>query len=204
MFSPQPEAFIVITQQDLYWILSTIAQTLGAIVGIVGMVTVYQFQNIRNSNRDLIQNSFNNRIHVFGIDAIQQDAYRFLVEFQKKYPDIKKALEGRTPGSERHQLYGIYKDIKSHFHKLTIFRKVFLLFIVSHLLAIFFSILSIQLADELIKIPNFNFIFIFLSSAILVWLFFITFLMLTALLSEQRLPLDRLSSLVTMIWKKSV
>jgi len=31
---------------DLYWFFSTIAQTFGAIVGVVGMLTVFRFQLI--------------------------------------------------------------------------------------------------------------------------------------------------------------
>lgn len=40
------------TPVDLYWLFSTIPQTLGAIVGVVGMLTVFDLQNISNTIRD--------------------------------------------------------------------------------------------------------------------------------------------------------
>jgi len=43
------------TAETLYWLFSTVAQTYGAIVGIIGMLTVYKLQIIRNKKTEIIK-----------------------------------------------------------------------------------------------------------------------------------------------------
>ncbi|MBW1910484.1 MAG: hypothetical protein JRJ11_13250 [Deltaproteobacteria bacterium] len=40
------------TEDTLYWLFSTIAQTYGAIAGIIGMLTVYKLQQLSNAKKD--------------------------------------------------------------------------------------------------------------------------------------------------------
>jgi len=54
--------YIVVTPGGLFWLFSTIAQTLGAIVALVGMLAIFRLQvlhnrirGIMNSTRDLIK-----------------------------------------------------------------------------------------------------------------------------------------------------
>ncbi len=49
------------TDDALYWLFSTIAQTLGAIVGVIGMLTVYKLQLIANNIRQRMEGSVESR-----------------------------------------------------------------------------------------------------------------------------------------------
>ncbi len=64
--------------EDLRWFFSTIAQTLGAVVGLVGMVCVYRLQGIYSSKWDIMQGSDVSREESFGISAHGQSAVDFI------------------------------------------------------------------------------------------------------------------------------
>ena len=69
---------------DLYWLFSTIAQTLAAIVALVGMVCVYRFQGIHTSKWNILQNSMEVRWSYFTEDSYTQNAEKFLEALSKK------------------------------------------------------------------------------------------------------------------------
>ena len=72
------------TQETLYWLFSAIAQTLGAVVGIIGMLAIYKFQLISNHIRTLMENSAHLRGSFFGNKHVSQTAEQFVEEWSKK------------------------------------------------------------------------------------------------------------------------
>jgi hypothetical protein len=56
-------------EDTLYWVFSTIAQTYGAIVGIIGMLTIYRLQNLSNRIEDCRKRIEKNAFTTFGAEA---------------------------------------------------------------------------------------------------------------------------------------
>ena len=69
---------IVWNADMIYWLFSTIAQTIAAIIGLIGMVTVYKIQLIRNSSKEIMDWTLTLRKYVYGIDALRHTPHVFL------------------------------------------------------------------------------------------------------------------------------
>ena len=52
--------------ETLYWFFSTFAQTLGSLVGVVGMLTVFKLRNIYDSINSAMQGSLDLRRSHYG------------------------------------------------------------------------------------------------------------------------------------------
>jgi len=83
------EHTMLITGEALYWFFSTIAQTLGAIVGVVGMLTVFKLQNITTYTQQIVDRTFQQRNGVFpNGKAYTQTPKDIIIDFKEKYPDV--------------------------------------------------------------------------------------------------------------------
>jgi len=76
---------------QFYWLCSTIAQTIGALVGVVGMAIIYKYQTIGNLERFIMDESSRLRTKIFGVDrAYGQTASEFLKQLILKVDDSLK------------------------------------------------------------------------------------------------------------------
>ena len=75
--------------QDLQWLFSTIAQTLGAIVGIIGMLTVYKLQTIANYMKESMEETVQFRRDFFGMESYSQTPDQFV----ENWPQVKEGLD---------------------------------------------------------------------------------------------------------------
>jgi len=91
------------TEQTLYWLFSTVAQTLGAIVGIIGMLTVYRLQNIPNQKRQIMEDSSSYRQYFFGLAAKSQTPEKSAEDWPKK--KRPEEIDTKKRGSSLHSLH---------------------------------------------------------------------------------------------------
>ena len=141
---------MVLTSEALYWFFSTIAQTLGAIVGVVGMLTVFKLQNITASMQQLVDNTLNQRSAIFeGEKALNQTPKDVVTDFYEKWIKNDKIKEYEDNASVRviHFAYlriinsfDIYKKIRFRF---------FFTFLIPQLVVIFFSIESLLFSENM-------------------------------------------------------
>ena len=78
------------TQNDLYWFFSTVAQSLGAIVGVVGMLTVFRLQNLENYIKGIMDRSLEIRLMLFGDIIVNQKTEDFIEQITKIGIGLKK------------------------------------------------------------------------------------------------------------------
>lgn len=99
---------------DLYWLFSTIAQTLAAIVALVGMLAVYRLQIISNSKNQIMNASEKSRIYFHGTPAMSQTPESFVSDWRnyRKNSDNPE-LDGIV--SQLENLIKTDKKIKSDF-----------------------------------------------------------------------------------------
>ena len=120
---------------QVYWLFSTIAQTLAALVGVVGMVIIYKFQTIGNTERSIMNESSNIRMSVFGEKAINQNPSTFIKDYSKLK---EKGFSSDNP------YYESVKNFTERLAKLSINRTTLRItsytFIISNSFMIFLSI----------------------------------------------------------------
>jgi len=137
--------------ESAYWFLSTIAQTLAAIVGLIGMVTVFKLQMIKNSINELMTASRDLRnYHYSSSVAAPQISADFVEKFEsetlKNHPlDTYKGWD-----DPQKELYGSYKRIKHLMAQKKKIIRYFKIFVFVYMFSIFFSLVG--LAD----IPTFT------------------------------------------------
>jgi hypothetical protein len=137
------EVIMGLTVDSVYWFNSTVAQTLAALVGVIGMVTVYKFQLIENSKRDIMERTFDWRKRLFGPDTAIQT------------PDsLIKDLEGYE-GGMANPYFLMLKEYTPRIINLRALssglRKIFMWFIIINLYVIFVSIVFIVFPDLMIN-----------------------------------------------------
>lgn len=81
------------TQESLYWLFSTIAQTYGAIVGIIGMLTVYRLQTLSNQIENSRKNSEESVKVLVGLDVSLLEAEDLVEVWRNKTQDERKILK---------------------------------------------------------------------------------------------------------------
>ncbi len=120
--------------EDLYWLFSTIAQSLGAIVGIIGMLTVYKLQTMANYIREVMGGSVHARTSFFA-DSHLQTAEQLI----ENWAAVKKRTDDSMRG-EKKELDRVVIDLTKALdaRKQIIFR--FFLFLIPNLLFIVLSI----------------------------------------------------------------
>jgi len=122
---------------QLYWLFSTIAQTLGAIVGVIGMLTIYKLQIISNYIDKKMENSLLLRMKVFpgAGDQPPEDFYKGMKEINLKAFNLKD--------NEMMSLRQDWHVLASQLFRERRLIKGFLFFIIPNLLFIFISIIAI-------------------------------------------------------------
>ena len=134
------------TQETLYWLFSTIAQTLGAVVGIIGMLTIYKFQLISNHVRTLMENSDHLRGFFFGEKHVSQTADQFVKQWAKKREPKEK-----DPNAEKRKLLnGFYIPLNEFIIARKKIKSRFLLFLIPNLSFIILSIIGLLFCQQLL------------------------------------------------------
>jgi hypothetical protein len=85
------------SEQTLFWLFSTIAQTFGAILGVVGMVAIYRFQDIRRLRWDVMAWCESERHSRFGEHVHMQAAEGFISAWRRE----KKTLNVEAEKGQR-------------------------------------------------------------------------------------------------------
>ena len=137
------------TPDALYWLFSTIAQTLGAIVGLIGVFSVYRIQVLRKGQGDIMEKTLPARKVFFGLSAAGQSQAQFYtrwgeIEEEKKRQNVEpasildRAIDELT-------LVMLSRDII-----ISNFR----LFLTINLMAIFASVLALPYCNVLIRLSS--------------------------------------------------
>lgn len=139
-----------LTRDDFYWFFSTIAQTLGAIVGVIGMLTVFRFQNLTNSMQHHLDGTFKQRFQYFGSEKVyNQTPEVFINDFEDKFPDIDTTRKKLKDASSFSDMYNAYRQISSLSKTYKKIRnRFFFTFLIPQLIVIFFSIESLILSKN--------------------------------------------------------
>ena len=140
-----------ISEDDLYWLFSTIPQTLGAIVGIIGMLTVYKLQIISTSIKDLTDHTNVLPEELYYSDTYPIDPEHYREKLKNKYSKLfVPASEDVPPVSvEEEQIIIFYNQLDNLLEIRKSIRIRFLFFLVPSISTIAISIGFIPFSDEL-------------------------------------------------------
>lgn len=130
--------------ESAYWFLSTISQTLAAIVGLIGMVTVYKLQMIKNSINELMTVSRKLRdSHYNPPVAVTQISSDFVKIFESE--TLKKNPLNTYKGWDDtlKELYEFYNGIKHLMAQKKKIIRYFKIFIFVYMFSIFFSLVGL-------------------------------------------------------------
>lgn len=143
---------LALTGEDLYWFFSTVAQTLGAIVGVIGMLTVYKLQNVTTSMQQLVDVTFNQRSSIFGGEkALNQTPEDVITDFIEKYPTIDMTSNELKSNASLSVVYNAYRRILMSFYRYKKIRfRFFTIFLPPQLSAIFFSLVLLPFSRKLV------------------------------------------------------
>ncbi|MBW1752741.1 MAG: hypothetical protein JRJ46_06485 [Deltaproteobacteria bacterium] len=136
--------------QDLYWLFSTVAQTLGAIIGVVGMLTVYRLQNISNTIRDHYHSSEDAR-NIFGLRFTKNAT--FFIEQWGKYKKANPQILDKTDYNynEAKDLDIIKDEIKKLMLRRAKIKSKFVESLIINLIILFGSIAIIPFSKIMIE-----------------------------------------------------
>ena len=155
------------TQETLYWLFSTVAQTYGAIVGILGMLVVYKLQHLSTTIIELRQDYKDTIRFFFAMQSINMSDNHLVISWDQ----ISDARES-TP--EKNEMDDLITTLKPLLHKSNEIRREFKIFILPHLLLIILSILSLLVCDYLATLNAGA------TAVILVTVFSMSFLMIVS------------------------
>lgn len=106
----------IINTDSLYWFLSTTAQVLATIVGLLGMAAIYKLQLITNSIDGLMKASLNSRRLKWGHLAHYQKPEQFISMFETDYEDDLKLKPEQTTDIR----YSLFNDLKPYWEMIQI------------------------------------------------------------------------------------
>lgn len=129
-------------QDTLYWLFSTIAQTYGAIVGIVGLLVVYRLQNERSIRTELRDRNVNRMGNVFGDKAHVWSPKKMSCHFHDANETQLVRLDGLGTEIKGNLEYDLNRMDQSREYGQKI-RRDFEWFLLYHLMLIMFSIIAI-------------------------------------------------------------
>ena len=125
------------TEETVYWVFSTMAQTYAAILGIIGMLTIYKLQNLYNSKKDAVKQADNPSRKLFSVNVYTKTPEELVEWWESGARDIgishyhnDMEIIDRAIGKIK-QINTVKGGIK----------KSFLFFLYSHLVIISISIL---------------------------------------------------------------
>lgn len=136
------------TAETLYWFFSTLAQTLGALVGVVGMLTVFRLQNIYNSINSAMKGSSDLRRSCYGSPYhLSQTTEQFIETWPEKIERESNLLSHDT-GKDLHKTY---KYLIYQISLVPKIRRSFYLFLLSNLTVIFSSLICILFMEKIFE-----------------------------------------------------
>ena len=135
-------------KDTLYWLFSTIAQTYGAIVGVIGMLTVYRLQNLSNFIKEAMDNSKDRRFYYFG-EAIYGQSPQEFIEIWREH---KQTHEVRNTG-DKNFLDNFSDNLSRGLEQTEKIKMRGIRFLRTHLLIIIFSILALLFSNCFFVLP---------------------------------------------------
>lgn len=168
---------------DLYWLFSTIAQTLGAIVGLIGMISVYRLQGLSNSKREIMNRTIDARKSHFGLDAFKQTPEEFVEDCWKKIEagEIGDSGHGTTLKVAWYQLTDVFRS------RETIILP-FRLFLIFNLAIIFLSILALPFCKVLVRLKGLT---VSMTAIALAICFLLTMFLSLSLIAQKKVPVQK-------------
>jgi len=160
----------------LYWLFSTIAQTYGAIVGIIGMLTIYRLQTLSNQMENCRKNAEESVKISVGLNMSLLDAENLVKAWINKPQDqIRKIKESSLDRFNiiNREVEKINKCIKQR----NDIRHDFKSFIFSHVSMI---ILAIILLTQVTLLASWELMYIFIVFLVFpAWLMFSAFIIIS-------------------------
>ena len=137
---------IVWNTDMIYWLFSTIAQTIAAIIGLIGMVTVYKIQLIRNSSKEIMDWTLTLRKYVYGIDALRHTPHIFLKAVTR---GLKNDHFNGLSKNDRFVLKAGIERLKQLNNTSKRIKGGFVVFTLTNFFTIFLSLIAIVFADHI-------------------------------------------------------
>lgn len=130
-------------KEQFFWLFSTIAQTYGALIAVIGMLVVFRFQNISSYISTVHQKHLVIRRGYFGDKAYSQSPDKFIEDWAERKDD--------KPDSDEIILEKLCEDLSAHYNQRSELRKRFLIFFFGHMLILVLSITAIMFDWELLN-----------------------------------------------------
>lgn len=135
--------------EALYWLFSTIAQTLGAIVGLIGVFSVYRIQVLRKGQDEIMERSLPARKRFFGLSAAGQSQ----TQFYTRWGDVDEAKKQQHP-EEASILNRAIDELTLVMLSRDIIISNFRLFLTINVLAIFACVLALPYCNVLVRLST--------------------------------------------------
>jgi hypothetical protein len=141
------------TPDAMYWLFSTIAQTLGAIVGLIGVFSVYRIQVLRKAQEETMERTLAARKIFFGLSATGQSQSQFYT----RWGEIDEANKQQHP-----EQAGILNRAIDDLTLMMLSRDLiiinFRLFLTINLMTIFASVLALPYCVVLVRLSTWTII----------------------------------------------
>jgi len=155
-------------KDTLYWLFSTVAQTYGAIVGVIGMLTVYRLQNLSNFIKEAMDNSKDRRLNYFGEAIYGQSPQGFIAAWREH----KQTHEVWNAG-DKNFLDKFSDDLSRGLEQTEKIKMRGIRFLRIHLLIIIFSILALLFSKTLGEHSSIAVLVLVLLFGVAAWSLFI-------------------------------
>jgi hypothetical protein len=135
------------TENTLYWLFSTIAQTYGAVLGVFGMLTVYRLQTLSNDTENCRKRAEVPARVVFGVEAYGLSPEDLAEKWQKFPGKEQMGHQGQIMNREMERIKRYNRWSKK-------IRKWLGAFIVSHGIIIILAILGIMFIEQVVPLGS--------------------------------------------------
>jgi len=152
----------------LYWLFSTIAQTYGAIVGVIGMLTVYRLQILSNYIKEAMDSTKKRRESHFAEAAYGQDVKEFIEGWNNRKTSSrefdKNDIKFLTEASD---------NLRRTLDQIEKIKVRGINFLLTHLIIIVLSIVALLFCGILEKHIIISIFTLLLIGGFLVWSFYV-------------------------------
>lgn len=159
----------VLDNDTLYWFFSTIAQTYGATLGVLGMFSIYRLQSLYNKKENCRRQSEEAAISAFGLPAKGFSPE----DLQEKFSRATGEEKSKWGSSNTEILHKAVNRIDRHLKQGKKIRNNFFIFMIINLFIIVASIILLPFSEDLLCWKNnvliVSLIFI-LSSAVVTYI----------------------------------
>ena len=132
----------------LYWLFSTVAQTYGAIIGVMGMLVIFRLQNFSTLRGSIITSLKEPMLSIFGREALGIQS-KDIIKSWTEYPDAKKTQMQKHSRDYHTIMNNQVKRLRENLEWSAQIRSRFYFFMAYHLAFIVVSILLLFATDEL-------------------------------------------------------